>query len=51
MEPTAKHWHRAPRDVMGAPTLQTPKVRDGALSTYGAVGVPVCCRGVEPGGF
>lgn len=23
---------------------ETPEVRDGALSTYGAVGVPVHCR-------
>jgi len=30
----------------GAPSLQTAKVRrDGALSTAGAVAVPVHCRG------
>ena len=29
-----RHWHRLPREVVGAPSLQTPKVRlDGALST------------------
>jgi len=36
----------------GAPSLGTPKVRlDGALSTDGAVGVPVHCREVELHGF
>ena len=39
---TARQWHRLPREVVGAPSLQAPKVRqDGALSTDGAVGVPV----------
>ena len=29
-----KHWHRVPSEVVGAPCLETPKVRlDGALST------------------
>jgi len=29
-----KYWHRFPREVMGAPSLQTFKVRlNGALST------------------
>jgi len=29
-----RHWHRLPRQVMGAPSLGTPKVRlDKALST------------------
>ena len=29
-----RHWHRLPREVVGAPSLETPKVRvDGALST------------------
>ena len=29
-----KHWHRLPRKVMDAPSLETPKARlDGALST------------------
>ena len=33
----------------GTPSLQTFKVRlDGAVSTDGAVGVPVQCRKVEP---
>ena len=32
--------------------MQTPKVRlDGALSTDGAVGVPVHCRGFGPDGL
>ena len=32
----------------GAPSLQTAKVRlDGAVSTDGAVGVPVHCKGLE----
>jgi len=40
-----KQWHGLPREVMGAPSLETAKVRlDGALSTDGAVGVPVECR-------
>ena len=29
-----KHWHRLPREVVDAPSLETLKVRlDGALST------------------
>jgi len=29
-----RHWHRLPGEVVGAPSLETPKVRvDGALST------------------
>jgi len=29
-----RHWHRLPRELMGAPSLEIPKVRlDGALST------------------
>ena len=32
----------------GAPSLQTAKVRlDGTVSTDGAVGVPMHCRGLE----
>ena len=28
-----RHWHRLPREVVDAPSLETPKVRlDGALS-------------------
>jgi len=39
-----RHWHRLHRGG-GAPSLETAKVRlDGALSTDGAVGVPVQCR-------
>ena len=35
-----------------APSLQTAKVKlDGAVSTDGAVGVPVQCRGVGPDGL
>ena len=41
-----RHWHRLHRGG-GAPSLETAKVRlDGALSTDGAVGVPVHCMGV-----
>ena len=40
-----RHWHRLPRDVVVALSLQMPKVMlDGALSTDGAVSVPVHCR-------
>ena len=40
-----RHWHRLPRDVMGAPSLETLQIRlDGAVSTDGAAGVPVQCR-------
>ena len=29
-----RHWHRLPREVVDAPSLETPEVRlDGALST------------------
>ena len=29
-----RHWHRLPREAVGAPSLQTLQVRlDGALST------------------
>ena len=39
---------RAPQRGGGAPSLRTAKVRpDGAVSTDGAVGVPVRCRGLE----
>jgi len=34
-----RHWHRLPREVVGAPSMETLKVRlDGALSNL------VCCR-------
>jgi len=40
------------REVMGAPSLETPKVRqDGALTTDGVVGVPVQCREIGSGGL
>ena len=35
----------------GAPSLQTPKVRDGALHTDGAGNVPLHCRRVGPDGL
>ena len=29
-----RHWHRLPRDMVGAPSLETTKVKlDGALGT------------------
>ena len=28
-----RHWHRLPREVGDAPSLQTPKVRGWAVST------------------
>ena len=29
-----RHWHRLPGEAVGAPSLETPKVRmDGALSS------------------
>ena len=38
-------WNRLPREVVGAPSLETFQLRqDGALSTDGAVGVSVQCR-------
>jgi len=42
----ARHWHRLLTEVVGAQSLETPKVRGWALSTDGAAGVPVHCRGV-----
>ena len=45
-------WQRLPREVVGAPSLQTLQARlDGALSTRSAVGVPVQCRAVGPDGL
>jgi len=47
-----RHWHRLPRGVVVALSLEAFKVRlDGALSADGAVGVPVQCRGVGPDGL
>ena len=37
-----RHWHRLPREVVDAPSLETFRVRHPDL----AVGVPVHCRGV-----
>ena len=46
-----RQWHRLPSGG-DAPSLQTPKVRlDRALSTDGAVGAPVHCRGLGPDGL
>ena len=47
-----RHWLRLPTEVVHAPTLEVLMVRlDRALSTDGAVGVPVRCRRVGPNGF
>ena len=47
-----KHWHRLPVGVVDAPSLETLRVRlDRAVSTDGAVGIPVHCRGVELDGL
>jgi len=36
-----KHWHRLPREVVDAQSLETLKIRlDGALSTYLSCGCP-----------
>jgi len=50
--PSKPLGYRLPRVVVGAPSLQTAKVRqDGAVSADVAVGVPVQCRGVGPDGL
>ena len=41
---TVRYWHRLPRDVVDAPSLESKGQAGGALSTDGAVGVPVHCR-------
>ena len=47
-----KHWHRLPRDVVDAPSLEALAVRlDGALSTQWSCGAPAHCRGVGPDGL
>ena len=44
---TIRPRHRLPRVVVSAPSLETLKIRlDEALSTDGAVAVPVQYRGV-----
>ena len=41
-----------PREMVDVLSTETPKVRlDGALSSDGAVGVSVHCRGVGPDGL
>jgi len=45
-----RHWNRLPREVAGAPSLETLKVRLGGSEQLDfAVGVPVHCRGVGMG--
>jgi len=39
-----RHWHRLPREVVVPHPCRQPRSGDGALSTDGAVGVPVHCR-------
>ena len=47
-----RHWHRLLREVVDAPSLQTPKVRlDGDPSPVGAVGIPVHFKGVRSDGL
>ena len=47
-----KHENRLPRKVVDVPSLETPKVSgQGSEQTDTAVGVPVHCREVEPGGL
>ena len=43
-----KHWHRLPREVVDAPSLETFKVRlDRALSNLDLVeDIPTHCRGI-----
>ena len=41
-----KHWHRLPREVVDAPSLETAKVRlDRALSTWWSCGCPCSLQG------
>jgi len=45
-------WHRLPREELGAPSLETAKVRlKGLCAPDGAVGVTVHFRGVGPRGL
>ena len=47
-----RHWHRLPREVVGALSLETPKVRlDGALSTWWSCGGPCSLQGVGVDGL
>jgi len=47
-----RHWHRLPREAVGAPSLETPKVRlDGALSTWWSCRCPCSLQGVGPDGL
>lgn len=47
-----KNWHRLPREVAGASSLETLKVGlDGALSNLSSVEVLACCREVGLDGF
>ena len=39
-----RQWHRLAREVVGVLSWKYPRPGDGALSTDGAVGVPVHCR-------
>jgi len=44
---TVRYWHRLPRDVVDAPSLESKGQAGGALSTDGAVGVPVHCKELD----
>ena len=43
-----RQWHRLPRGVVVPHPCRHPRSGDGAVSTDGAVGFPVHCRGVGP---
>lgn len=41
-----RQWHKLPREVVAAPSLETPKVRqDGALSIWWSCGCPLFSAG------